>query len=72
MYFKNNQRRSALVDLVMKDAAEEERIEATRHWFGFLETLLKIAREIELKEQRGETPLVTPPVEGPDHRRPQA
>ena len=42
--------RSALVDLVMKDASEEEKAEATLHWFGFLRTLMKIAREEELRQ----------------------
>jgi len=44
-------RRSALVDLVMKDASEEEKAEATRHWFGFLRALMRIAREEELRKQ---------------------
>jgi uncharacterized protein YbgA (DUF1722 family) len=43
-------RRSALIDLVMKDASEEEKAEATLHWFGFLRTLMKIAREEELHQ----------------------
>lgn len=38
-------RSSALVDLVMADATPEERAEATRHWFGFLLTLLWIVEE---------------------------
>jgi len=44
-------RRSALVDLVMKDASEVEKAEATVHWFGFLRTLLKVAREEELRQR---------------------
>lgn len=35
----------------MKDASEEEKAEATRHWFGFLRTLMRIAREEELRMQ---------------------
>lgn len=37
--------RSALVDLVMPEASEEERAEATRRWFGFLQTLVRIVED---------------------------
>lgn len=40
-------RRSALVDLVMPEASEEERAEATRRWFGFLQTLVRIVEDRE-------------------------
>jgi hypothetical protein len=39
--------RSELVELAMADASEEEKREATRHWFGFLGTLLRIAEDEE-------------------------
>ena len=39
--------RSALVDLVMPEASEEERAEATRRWFGFLQTLVRIVEDRE-------------------------
>lgn len=42
--------RSALVDLVMPDASEEERIEATRRWFGFLQVLVRIVEDREREE----------------------
>jgi hypothetical protein len=35
--------RSALVDLVMKNASEEEKAEAAHHWFEFLNVLEDIA-----------------------------
>lgn len=43
--------RSALVDLVMPEAAEEVRIEATRRWFGFLQTLVRIVEDRERTER---------------------
>lgn len=39
--------RSALVDLVMPEASEEERAESTRRWFGFLGTLVRIVEDRE-------------------------
>lgn len=42
--------RSALVDLVMKDATEEERAAATQRWFGFLQALLRIVEEEERRK----------------------
>jgi len=46
--------RSALVDLVMPEASEKERAEATRRWFGFLGTLVRIVedRERDLGDSR--------------------
>lgn len=44
-------RRSALVDLVMKDASEEEKAEATRHWYDFLQALLSIIDEDERRRR---------------------
>lgn len=54
MYF-NHPEKSALVELVMKDATEAERREATRHWFDFLGALLKIVDEDERKKTRQKT-----------------
>ena len=45
----NYPKRSALVDLVMENATEEERREATIHWYGFLNTLIKIVEDREKK-----------------------
>ena len=42
---------SALVDLVMPEASEEERAEATRRWFGFLQTLMRIVEDRERAER---------------------
>lgn len=36
-------RRSALVDLVMKDASEQEKAEAAHYWYEFLGVLADIA-----------------------------
>jgi hypothetical protein len=48
------QQRSALVELVMPEASEEEKEEASRHWFSFLETLGKIVDEEERQKQRSD------------------
>jgi len=37
--------KSELVDIVMPDASAEERSEATRRWFGYLQTLDRIVSE---------------------------
>lgn len=39
--------RSPLIDRLMADCTEEERREATRHWFSFLHTMMKIVDELE-------------------------
>ena len=42
---------SELVRLVMKDATEAEIVEATRRWFGYLQTLNAIVSE-QLRKER--------------------
>ena len=37
--------RSNFVDIIMSGATEEEKTEASRHWFGYLEVLDRIAQE---------------------------
>ncbi len=37
--------RSKFVDMIMPDATEEEKAEANRHWFGYLNLLDRIAHE---------------------------
>jgi hypothetical protein len=46
-------RRSALVDLVMKDASEQEKAEATHYWYEFLAVLADItARRAKERDSR--------------------
>jgi hypothetical protein len=42
---------SQLVRLVMPDASEDEIAEASRRWFGFLQTLHHIVCDLEQRER---------------------
>ena len=52
--------RSALVDLVMKDATEDEKAEATHYWYEYLGVLADIVAR-RRRERNGETTPDAPP-----------
>ena len=54
MHF-NHPKKSAFIDLVMKDDTEAERQEATRHWVDFLEAIIKIVDEDERQKPQHKT-----------------
>ena len=58
-----SQRRSELVQLVMPNATEAEIEEATRRWFGFLDTINSIVVERERARQDSLKPLPDATVE---------
>lgn len=60
--------RSAYVDLVMKDATEEEKADASARWFRVLKILIEIAKERDAQEAMPaaeETQEVQPKAESP-------
>jgi hypothetical protein len=48
--------KSALVELLMPDASDAKRDDATRRWFGFLMTIDRIAARLEEKNRDSRNP----------------